>query len=94
MDKIHENIVFSLAGKGRDGSFDVWGDRDVSNYEQYGYADGVAHAQEAKATPATDRQSQIDTEFQEREKPLAKGPHISEIPKELITISHNVEVEQ
>lgn len=86
MQKIHKNIVFSLAGTGRDGSFDVWGKRDVSNYSDFNYADGVTHAQEAKDTPATDRQSQLDKKFQKRDTPLNKGVHITNIPKELITV--------
>jgi len=86
MDKIHQNIVFSLAGSGRDGQFDVWGKRDVSDYKSFNYADGVAHAQEAKDTPATDRQSQIDPEFRDREKPLNRGVPLSEIDDSLITI--------
>lgn len=35
----------------------------------------------------------LSPEFSERQRPLA-GPSIDEIPKELITLNHNVEVEQ
>lgn len=98
MDKIHENIVFSIGGKGRDGQFDVWGERDVSDYESYGYADGKAHGEAKRErvenTQVTTRQEQIDPQFRERERPLNKGVPLSEIPTDLITIAPKVEVEQ
>jgi len=87
MDKIHENIVFPLAGSGRDGQYDVWGDRDISNYGSLGYNDGVADAQASDAQ-VTDRKEQIDPEFRSRERPLNRGVPLSEIPDELITITH------
>lgn len=96
MEKIHPNIVFSMGGSGRDGQYDVWGERDVSDYKSYGYADGKAHGEAKREavenTQVTDRQSQIDPKFRERERPLNKGVPLSEIPADLITIAPEVDV--
>jgi hypothetical protein len=95
MDKIHPNIVFTLAGKGRDGQYDVWGERDISDYKSYGYADGKAHGEAKREavenTQVTDRQSQLDPQFREQP-PINRGVPLSEIPADLITIDTEVDV--
>ncbi len=83
MNNIHENVVFSLSPDST--RFDVWGDRDISDYGELGYSDGVADAQ-ASTTQSTDRKEQIDPEFRSREKPLNRGVPLEEIANELITI--------
>lgn len=88
MDTINENIVLSIAGAGRDGSFDVWGKRDASEYDSYNYNDGIAHAKEANNAQATDSREQIDPEFREPHDERNKGIRFENIPDELVTIRH------
>jgi len=74
-EKIGTGACWSIGGSRP--SLDVWGDRSLDEYDTADYSDGVADAKEAAATDAksqaTDRASQIDPEFRERETPLNKG---------------------
>jgi hypothetical protein len=86
MNTIHENVVFTLTSRGPNHQFDVWGNRDVSNYGEYGYDDGVRHARESECQ-ATDRANQIDPDLRDRERSINRGRSIEEIPDELITVT-------
>jgi hypothetical protein len=87
MDTIDPNVVLDIHAKHtHDIRFDVWGDRHASEYEDVGYDEGVADAQESGAQ-ATDRKAQIDPAFREREKPLNRGMAFDQIPSQLVTIN-------
>jgi len=89
MDKIHPNIVFPIAGKGRNGQYDVWGERTMSEYASYDYADGEAHGQQKRqsveSAPVTTSEKQLDPQFREQP-PLNTGVPISQISTDLISI--------
>lgn len=86
MDTIHPNVVLTVTRSSRDNRFDVWGDRDVSNYDEYGYDEGVRHARESECQ-TTDRRTQIDPNLRKRERPINRGRPVHQIPDELITVS-------
>lgn len=65
--------------------FDVYGERNIEDYGNLTYEDGVSDAG-TDSVQVTDRKEQVDPQFRERETPLNKGVPLSEIPSELITI--------
>jgi len=82
MDKINPNVVMPIAGRGRDGSLDVWGSRDVADYGKLGYSDGVADAESVDTRTAP--KETIAPDMRERERELERGVDVDEIPKDLI----------
>jgi hypothetical protein len=91
LDRIEDSIslraTFSLGGSGRDGSLDVWGDRDASDYGDLSYEDGQADARRKNESerPATPKEL-LDPQFRERERSINRGVTLKEIPERLITI--------
>jgi hypothetical protein len=91
LDRIEEQIcleaTFSLGGSARDGSLDVWGNRDISEYENASYKDGKADAQRKNENEKeTVPKELISPQFSEPERPRNKGVRIEEIPDKLINI--------
>lgn len=83
-EKISPRVVMPLAGKGRDGSLDVWGDRPISQYGDLSYEDGVADAKskDERTVPS----EEIDPQFREREVGINRGADLSEIDTSLVTL--------
>lgn len=89
-DKISDDVVWSVGGdKPRR---DVWGEGGTGH--AHGERDGSAKRSREQSVQATTSKEQIDAKFREREIPLNKGIEFEEIPKDLITIAPNVDVEQ
>lgn len=91
LDRIEESIslqaTFSLGSSGRDGSLDVWGDRDASEYGNLSYEDGQADARRKNENeqPATAKEL-LGPQFRECERSINRGVPLEEIPDKLITI--------
>jgi DNA-binding CsgD family transcriptional regulator len=86
-DKICLAATFSIGGRERKASLDVWGDRDVSEYGTLSYEDGAADARRKNETerPPTPKEL-LDPHFRERELSINRGVPLEEIPDKLITI--------
>lgn len=83
-ETIHPDALLTVGGAGRDGTLDVWGNRQVEDMSEVGYDEGVADAKsvDERVTP----EEEIDPEFRSPELPRNKGVSIFDIPDELITI--------